>query len=197
MVVLAAISFVDASITGDALRILLPLLPVLAVLVPAGLREALRGARLATIARATLPVMATVAVAVPLTINSIRWANYARANGVAVTMGNGRRMPLLAELRRKPSGLTLYSNDAALLYLLSDRRVLDVPTDVSVYTRKPIRGFPQELARMDRELRAGAAELVYFDNRFSPSRARLQKLVDLTPIYRSGNATIFVSAHRS
>jgi hypothetical protein len=106
-------------------------------------------------------------------------------------------MPLLAELRRKPSGLTLYSNDAALLYLLSDRRVLDVPTDVSVYTRKPIRGFPQELARMDRELRAGAAELVYFDNRFSPSRARLQKLVDLTPIYRSGNATIFVSAHRS
>ena len=47
---------------------------------------------------------------------------------------------------------------------------------------------------MDRELRGGRAELVYLDNGFSPSRERLLELVDLTPIYRSRSATVFVSA---
>ena len=47
---------------------------------------------------------------------------------------------------------------------------------------------------MDRELRGGRAQLVYLDNGFSPSRERLLELVDLTPVYRSGGATIYVSA---
>jgi hypothetical protein len=197
LVVLTAITFADASIPADAPRVLLPLLPILAVLLPAGLRDAVSGARLSRLAVATLPVVVTAAVVVPLMTNSIRWVKYAGANGVALTMRDGRRMPLLAELRRTSRDLTIYSNDAPLLYLLSDRQVIDVPTDVSVYTRRRVRGFPEQLARVDRQLRAGKAELVYFDNRFSPSRARLLELVDLTPIYRSGRATIFVSPRHS
>jgi hypothetical protein len=197
LVMLTAITFVDASIPGDAPRILLPLLPAVAVLLPAGLRDAVRGARPSAIALATLPVMVTAAVVVPLTTNSVRWVRYARVNGVAVTMREGTQKPLLARLQQSPRDLTIYSNDASLLYLLSNRQVIDVPPDVSVYTRQPRRGFPQELARMDRELRAGRAELVYFENGFSPSQARLLELVDLTPVHRSGIATIFVSAHRS
>ena len=197
LVVLAAITFVDASIPGDAPRLLLPVLPVLAVLLAAGLRDAVKGARISTLARATLPVVVTLVVVLPLAISSTRWVKHARVNGVAVTMRDGRRMPLLAELRRTPRDFTIYSNDAPMLYLLSDRQVIDAPSDMNAYTRRPARGFPQELARMDRELRAGKAELVYFDNRFSPSRARLLQLIDLAPVYRSGSATIFVSARRS
>jgi hypothetical protein len=118
-------------------------------------------------------------------------------NGVAVTIRDETQRPLLARLRQTPRDLTIYSNDASLLYLLGNRQVIDVPPDVSVYTRQARRGFPQELARMDRELRAGRAELVYFENGFSPSQTRLLELIDLTPVHRSGIATVFVSARRS
>ena len=139
LVVLTAITLVDASIPGDAPRILLPLLPVVAVLLPAGLRQMVRGARRSTIALACLPVVVTAAVVLPLTTDAVRWANYAHTHGVAVTMRERARSPLLARLRRTPRDMTLYSNDASLLYVLSDRKVLDVPADISVYTRRPIR----------------------------------------------------------
>jgi hypothetical protein len=197
VVVLLAIAFVDASIPGDAPRILLPVLPVVAVLLPAGVRAAVRGARLSTMVVAALPAVVALAVALPLTTNAIRWAKYAREQGVAVRMRDWQRMPLLARLRATPPDVTIYSNDAPLLYLLSGRHVLDVPPDVDIFTRRPLPGFPGELAHMDGVLRAGRAELVYFDNRFSPSQTRLLALLDLTPVHRSGIATVFVSARRS
>ena len=194
LAVLASTTFVDASIPGDAPRMLLPVLPVVAVLLTAGLRDAVRRARLSKIAFAALPMVVLIAVVVPHATNSVRWARYARRNGVAVRVREEGRWPLLARIRDTPRAITIYSNDAPLLYLLSGRHVVDVPTDVSSYTRRPVPGFSQELAHMDRELRGGRAELVYLDNGFSPSRERLLELVDLTPVYRSRSATVFVSA---
>jgi hypothetical protein len=191
VVVGGAITFLDASIPGDSPRILLPVLPVVAVLLTAGLQQGLLRLEASSSIRTALPLVLVVVVLLPLASNSLRWIRYARANSPAVTMSEWRNAPLSVRVRAISKDREIYSNDAALLYLFTDRHVIDVPPDVSVYTRKTQPDFAKNLAKMNDNLQAHRAALVYFDNGFSPSEARLTKLIRVIPIYRSGSITIF------
>ena len=190
-----ATAIVDATTAGDYPRILTPALPVVAVLLASALHQLMSmRSRLGRL-RLALPIACVVALA-PIVPEAVRWGRSARINGVAVTRPAWASSRVLRTARETPRGEVIYSNDAAMVYLLTGRHVFDVPSDRDVSSLRRNSEFDAQLARMRRRLARRGGIVVYFDNAFTPTRRQLTDALRLREVVHERSGTVLRAARQ-
>jgi hypothetical protein len=188
-VVELSVAVLDASTAGEYPRILTPTLPAIAVLLAGGLHQLTsmrsRFGRL----RLALPIACAVALG-PIVPHAVHWARFARENGVAVTRPAWANSSVFRTIRATPRREIIYSNDAAMVYLLTGRHVFEMPSDRDVYGLRPNSAFDAQLGRMRQQLAVRGGIVVYFDNAFTPTRQQVTDALRLREVIHEKRGTV-------
>lgn len=145
-----SLTFVDAQSTPDE-RMLVPLVPVAAVLVVAVIAEGLGRAERRR-ASAALGVLLVVAALVSVGA----WASDTSRMGLGYSGPAWRESRLLARVRDLPPAAVIVSNHPAAIWYLLGREVVGVPRLANPNTMRPIPAFPERMAVVCHQADGGA-----------------------------------------
>jgi 4-amino-4-deoxy-L-arabinose transferase-like glycosyltransferase len=189
-----SISFVDFHTPADE-RILSPV--YVASLLLTGVL--LAGARSdPTSSRAIVSWSLAILFAIGCIARSAMTAKDLHDNGGGFAHVKWRTSPVLAALRDQvPRERLLYSNAPGAIYLLSGWPVvISIPAEYSASSRLPNDDYPQRLAQMTDDLRAGRALIVYLERYGSgrwyyPSGEQLKKRLGLHRLVHRSDGDIY------
>jgi hypothetical protein len=117
------------------------------------------------------------------TLRGGRWLARVQADGQGFVSRAWQESPTMAEIRKLPAGIPIYTNGIDAVYYLSGRRALDIPPRIIHGTGRPNEQYESELSRMNDDLRAQKGVLVYFralpERWFLPSEDELRSRLSL------------------
>jgi len=123
-----------------------------------------------------------------------RWLALAEVDGQGFVSRAWQDSPTMAEIRKLPAGIQIYTNGIDAVYYLSGRRALDIPPRIIHGTGRPNAQYESELSRMNDDLRAQKGVLVYFralpERWFLPSEDELRSRLSL-PVRSFSDGSIF------
>lgn len=167
-----SLTFVDAQSTPDD-RMLVPLVPVFAVLVAAVIAEGLGRAE-----RRRPAAAFGVLLAVSALLSVGTWAVRVYRTGLFYSSPAWRESQLLARVRQLPDGALIYSNHPAAIWYHVGREVVGVPRLANPNTRQQVPAFDERMGEACRG-RPGGAFLVHFTNQpaewFLPSLSEARR----------------------
>lgn len=188
--VLFSISLFDAS-TPLKVRILAPVyLPLLLLLVNAGVWMWKRFGRAARVARGTVAVLALI-------IFSISAVGQARTVGELSKGGTGFASfkwydsKVMAYLREMPAGTIIYTNEPGAVYLYTGHPCRVLPTRVDPVTGLEQPGFERGVQIVQNDVRSGYAFLVLFNGNAEDQVDAALLSEGLYPILKSGGDVIY------
>lgn len=112
-------------------------------------------------------------------LRSGTWLALARADGQGFVSRAWRESPTMAEVRKLPDEVTIYTNGIDAIYYLSGRRALEIPPRIIHGTGRPNPNYQQELGTMVKHIRDHDGMLVYFhrltERSYLPSEEELRE----------------------
>ncbi|HXM33670.1 MAG TPA: hypothetical protein VN920_00650 [Pyrinomonadaceae bacterium] len=118
------------------------------------------------------------------TFRGVRWLVRAQADGQGYASRPWKESPTIAQIRKLPSGIPIYSNGVDAICYLTGRRSLDIPAKIIHGTGQPNPRYEAELKKMSDDLRRHNGVLVYFNTLperwFLPLEGELKSQLPLT-----------------
>lgn len=194
---LLTITFVETDNVLDS-RSLLPVHIAALVLGSCLLRALYRSASQSRAIQILLVALA-VMLAGSYMLRGGRWLALVQADGQGFVSRAWQESSTMAEVRKLPAGIPIYTNGVDAVYYLSGRRAFDIPPRIIHGTGRPNEHYEGELSRMNDELQAQKGVLVYFralpERWFLPSEDELRSR--LSPQVRSfSDGSIFETTRK-
>lgn len=128
------------------------------------------------------------------TFRSARWLVLVQNDASGYAARDWKESETIAQIRKLPAGIPIYSNGVDAIYYLTARRALDIPAPIIHGTGQPNPNYDQELARMREELRQHNGAIVYFNTLperwFLPSEIELRTRLPLTEVATAPDGSI-------
>jgi hypothetical protein len=141
----STLTLLDAQSTPGA-RLLLPLVPAIAIIVVAGLHDALR------IPERRPPAIAlAAALSLGVVCSAATWVAVSRRDGLGYSAPSWHNSPLIAAVRALGPGTTVYTNHPGAVLFQTGREVLGIPRLANPNSRVPNAAYAIQMATVCRQ----------------------------------------------
>ena len=118
------------------------------------------------------------------TLRGGRWLARAQADGQGFASRAWKESPTMAQIRKLPPGIPIYSNGVDAIYYFNGRRAREIPPQIIHGSAQPNPHYDAELQQMIEDLRTHNGVLVYFntfpERWFLPLESELKGRLGLT-----------------
>jgi len=135
------------------------------------------------------------------TFRGARWLKLVKADGQGYASRSWRESPTMAEIRKLPAAIPVYTNAIDAVYYLSGRRALDLPPRIIRGTGRPNQQYENDVERMKTDIQAHNGVLVYFhafpERWVLPSESELRSRLPFEVVTLSDGSIFLPSSPRS